>query len=105
MSEPDFAQRIDGSTAELLFSDLPERVGLHRVRIVEIAEHRVRVADLEALEGTPIVDVKPVLTAFRSSSGVLARSPRRGPLLRHACRDEQLRHPSFDLVHQQRDLR
>jgi tRNA (Thr-GGU) A37 N-methylase len=31
------------------------------VQIVEIDGNRVRVRDLEALDGTPIVDVKPVL--------------------------------------------
>jgi tRNA-Thr(GGU) m(6)t(6)A37 methyltransferase TsaA len=42
-------------------ADRPNPIGLHQVRIVEIDGARVRVRDLEALEGTPIVDVKPVL--------------------------------------------
>jgi tRNA-Thr(GGU) m(6)t(6)A37 methyltransferase TsaA len=41
--------------------DRPNPVGLHRVTIVSIDGTRVRVRDLEALDGTPIVDVKPVL--------------------------------------------
>jgi tRNA-Thr(GGU) m(6)t(6)A37 methyltransferase TsaA len=41
--------------------DRPNPVGLHRVSIVSIDGTRVRVRDLEALDGTPIVDVKPVL--------------------------------------------
>jgi tRNA-Thr(GGU) m(6)t(6)A37 methyltransferase TsaA len=41
--------------------DRPNPVGLHRVGIVEIDGTRVRVRNLEALDGTPIVDVKPVL--------------------------------------------
>ncbi len=41
--------------------DRPNPVGLHRVRIVSIDGLRVRVRNLEALDGTPIVDVKPVL--------------------------------------------
>ena len=41
--------------------DRPNPIGLHRVRIISIADTRVRVRDLEALHGTPIVDVKPVL--------------------------------------------
>jgi len=41
--------------------DRPNPIGLHRVRILEIADTRFRVRDLEALEGTPILDVKPVL--------------------------------------------
>ena len=41
--------------------DRPNPIGLHRVRIVAIDGARVRVADLEAIDGTPVVDVKPVL--------------------------------------------
>jgi tRNA-Thr(GGU) m(6)t(6)A37 methyltransferase TsaA len=41
--------------------DRPNPVGLHRVRVVEVDGLRVRVRDLEALDGTPVVDVKPVL--------------------------------------------
>ncbi|WP_240506449.1 tRNA (N6-threonylcarbamoyladenosine(37)-N6)-methyltransferase TrmO [Thermoactinospora rubra] len=46
-------------------ADRPNPVGLHRVRVLEIDGLRVRVADLEAVDGTPIVDVKPVLDATR----------------------------------------
>ena len=42
-------------------ADRPNPVGLHRVEIVTINGTRVRVRNLEALNGTPIVDVKPVL--------------------------------------------
>jgi tRNA-Thr(GGU) m(6)t(6)A37 methyltransferase TsaA len=41
--------------------DRPNPIGLHRVTILSIEDTRVRVRDLEALDGTPIVDVKPVL--------------------------------------------
>lgn len=41
--------------------DRPNPIGLHRVRVLEIDGNRVRVADLEALDGTPVLDVKPVL--------------------------------------------
>jgi tRNA-Thr(GGU) m(6)t(6)A37 methyltransferase TsaA len=43
----------------------PNPIGLHRVRILAVDGLRVRVADLEAIDGTPIVDVKPVLDATR----------------------------------------
>jgi tRNA (Thr-GGU) A37 N-methylase len=36
-------------------------IGLHQIQIVAIDGNRVRVRDLEALDGTPIVDVKPVI--------------------------------------------
>ncbi|MFF5078703.1 tRNA (N6-threonylcarbamoyladenosine(37)-N6)-methyltransferase TrmO [Actinoplanes sp. NPDC000266] len=42
-------------------ADRPNPVGLHRVRVVAIDGLRVKVAGLEAVDGTPIVDVKPVL--------------------------------------------
>lgn len=41
--------------------DRPNPVGLHRVVVLEIAEQKLRVAPLEAINGTPIVDIKPVL--------------------------------------------
>jgi tRNA-Thr(GGU) m(6)t(6)A37 methyltransferase TsaA len=39
----------------------PNPIGLHRVRVVAIDGLRVRVRNLEAVDGTPVVDVKPVL--------------------------------------------
>jgi tRNA-Thr(GGU) m(6)t(6)A37 methyltransferase TsaA len=41
----------------------PNPIGLHRVRILSIDGRRIEVADLEALDATPILDVKPVLEA------------------------------------------
>ncbi|MEU8179719.1 tRNA (N6-threonylcarbamoyladenosine(37)-N6)-methyltransferase TrmO [Micromonospora sp. NPDC049044] len=41
----------------------PNPIGLHRVRVLTVAGLRVQVADLEALDGTPVLDVKPVLGA------------------------------------------
>jgi tRNA-Thr(GGU) m(6)t(6)A37 methyltransferase TsaA len=45
--------------------DRPNPIGLHRVPIVAIDGLRVLVRDLEAVDGTPIVDVKPVLAGGR----------------------------------------
>jgi tRNA-Thr(GGU) m(6)t(6)A37 methyltransferase TsaA len=45
--------------------DRPNPIGLHRVAIVAIDGPRVLVRDLEAVDGTPIVDVKPVLAGGR----------------------------------------
>ena len=39
----------------------PNPIGLHRVTIVAVDGRRIRVHDLEAIDGTPIVDVKPIL--------------------------------------------
>jgi tRNA-Thr(GGU) m(6)t(6)A37 methyltransferase TsaA len=45
--------------------DRPNPIGLHRVEIVDIDGARARVRNLEALDGTPILDVKPVLGDVR----------------------------------------
>lgn len=43
--------------------DRPNPIGLHRVTVLEVDGLRVRVSDLEAVDGTPVLDVKPVLDA------------------------------------------
>jgi tRNA-Thr(GGU) m(6)t(6)A37 methyltransferase TsaA len=46
--------------------DRPNPIGLHRVSVLEVSEQKLRVAPLEAIDGTPIVDIKPVLAASAS---------------------------------------
>lgn len=42
--------------------DRPNPIGLHRVEVLEIQKpDRIRVRPLEALDGTPIIDIKPVI--------------------------------------------
>lgn len=41
--------------------DRPNPIGLHEVTVLEVDGLRVRVSELEAIDGTPVVDVKPVL--------------------------------------------
>jgi tRNA-Thr(GGU) m(6)t(6)A37 methyltransferase TsaA len=41
--------------------DRPNPLGLHRVKVLAIDGLRVQVSDLEALDGTAVVDLKPVL--------------------------------------------
>jgi tRNA-Thr(GGU) m(6)t(6)A37 methyltransferase TsaA len=41
--------------------DRPNPIGLHRVEVVDVYGPRIRVRPLEAIDGTPVVDVKPVL--------------------------------------------
>jgi tRNA-Thr(GGU) m(6)t(6)A37 methyltransferase TsaA len=41
--------------------DRPNPIGIHRVRILAVDGLRLHVRGLEALDGTPVVDVKPVL--------------------------------------------
>ena len=42
-------------------ADRPNPIGLHRVEVAAIDGARVRVRGLEAVDGTPVVDLKPVL--------------------------------------------
>ena len=42
-------------------ADRPNPIGLHRVEVAAIDGLRVRVRGLEAVDGTPVVDLKPVL--------------------------------------------
>lgn len=42
-------------------ADRPNPIGLHRAQILAIQGTRIRVRDLEAIDRTPILDLKPVL--------------------------------------------
>jgi tRNA-Thr(GGU) m(6)t(6)A37 methyltransferase TsaA len=46
--------------------DRPNPLGLHRVTALEIAPGRLRVGPFEAIDGTPVVDIKPVLRSSPS---------------------------------------
>jgi tRNA-Thr(GGU) m(6)t(6)A37 methyltransferase TsaA len=41
--------------------DRPNPIGLDAVTVVEVSGGRLRVAPMEAIDGTPIIDIKPVL--------------------------------------------
>jgi tRNA-Thr(GGU) m(6)t(6)A37 methyltransferase TsaA len=41
--------------------DRPNPIGLHAVVIETVEEHAITVRDLEAIDGTPVVDIKPIL--------------------------------------------
>ena len=41
--------------------DRPNPIGLHRVTVTRIDGARLEVRPLEAIDGTPVVDIKPVL--------------------------------------------
>ena len=47
--------------------DRPNPVGLHRVTVLEAAGNRLKVWPLEAIDGTPVVDLKPVLSQSADS--------------------------------------
>jgi tRNA-Thr(GGU) m(6)t(6)A37 methyltransferase TsaA len=41
--------------------DRPNPIGLHRVKVYEVLGLQMKVGPLEAIDGTPILDIKPVL--------------------------------------------
>jgi tRNA-Thr(GGU) m(6)t(6)A37 methyltransferase TsaA len=55
-------------------ADRPNPIGLHEVEILAIEGERVRVSGLEAVDGTPILDLKPVLSSAGPSGARIVRS-------------------------------
>jgi tRNA-Thr(GGU) m(6)t(6)A37 methyltransferase TsaA len=47
--------------------DRPNPLGLHPVVVKALAGNRLRVGPIEAIDGTPVVDIKPVLPPGRSA--------------------------------------
>jgi tRNA-Thr(GGU) m(6)t(6)A37 methyltransferase TsaA len=43
--------------------DRPNPIGLHEVTVLAVERDRISVSELEAIDGTPVVDLKPVLGA------------------------------------------
>lgn len=41
--------------------DRPNPIGLHEVSLRKIGKNRLRVGPIEAIDGTPVIDIKPVL--------------------------------------------
>ena len=42
--------------------DRPNPLGLHRVKLRRFGKNRLRIGPIEALDGTPVIDIKPVLS-------------------------------------------
>mgnify|MGYP003945604809 CR=1 FL=1 len=47
--------------------DRPNPLGLHPVTVRRIVKNRLRVGPIEAIDGTPVVDIKPVLCEVQKS--------------------------------------
>ena len=45
--------------------DRPNPIGLHEVTVREISKNRLLVGPMEAIDGTPVIDIKPVLCAVQ----------------------------------------
>lgn len=56
----DPAQRLTGVFATRS-PDRPNPIGLHQVTVRSISKNRLRLGPLEAIDGTPVIDIKPVL--------------------------------------------
>ncbi len=41
--------------------DRPNPIGLHQAKVIERNENRLKVTALEAIDGTPVIDIKPVI--------------------------------------------
>jgi tRNA-Thr(GGU) m(6)t(6)A37 methyltransferase TsaA len=47
--------------------DRPNPIGLHRVTVRKIVGRRLRIGPIEAIDGTPVVDIKPVMSCSPDS--------------------------------------
>jgi tRNA-Thr(GGU) m(6)t(6)A37 methyltransferase TsaA len=47
--------------------DRPNPLGLHPVTVREVAKNRLRIGPIEVIDGTPVVDIKPVHCAVQAS--------------------------------------
>jgi tRNA (Thr-GGU) A37 N-methylase len=41
--------------------DRPNPLGLHRARVLELHPGRLYIGPIEAIDGTPVIDIKPVV--------------------------------------------
>jgi tRNA-Thr(GGU) m(6)t(6)A37 methyltransferase TsaA len=46
--------------------DRPNPLGLHPVKVKKIVGNRLRIGRIEAIDGTPVIDIKPALRRARS---------------------------------------
>jgi len=47
--------------------DRPNPIGLHPVIVRRVVKNRLRIGPIEAIDGTPVVDIKPVLCEIQKS--------------------------------------
>ena len=47
--------------------DRPNPIGLHQVTVRKISKKRLLVGPIEAIDGTPVIDIKPVLCEIQKS--------------------------------------
>ncbi|MGE5251601.1 MAG: tRNA (N6-threonylcarbamoyladenosine(37)-N6)-methyltransferase TrmO [Bacteroidota bacterium] len=49
--------------------DRPNPIGLHEVTVLEVRKQSLRIAPMEAIDGTPVVDIKPVMGRSSADRG------------------------------------
>ena len=47
--------------------DRPNPIGLHQVTVRKISKNRLRIGPIEAIDGTPVIDIKPALCEIQKS--------------------------------------
>jgi tRNA-Thr(GGU) m(6)t(6)A37 methyltransferase TsaA len=47
--------------------DRPNPLGLHRVTVRRVVNNRLQIGPIEAIDGTPVIDIKPVLSGLQDS--------------------------------------
>ena len=45
--------------------DRPNPLGLHRVTVRRVSKNRLRIGPIEAIDGTPVIDIKPLLSGLQ----------------------------------------
>ena len=53
--------------------DRPNPVGLHQVTVREVAKNRLRIGPIEAIDGTPVIDIKPLLCHPQDRASLASR--------------------------------
>ena len=48
--------------------DRPNPIGLHRVTVRKIIKNRLRIGPIEVIDGTPVLDIKPILGGRRETA-------------------------------------
>ena len=49
----------------------PNRLGVSVCRVVDVIGHALRVQGLDAIDGTPVLDIKPVMSGFQPRGGIV----------------------------------
>lgn len=54
--------------------DRPNKIGLARVTLLELQDRRIIVKGLDALDGSPVIDIKPVFSEFQPEGAIIQPS-------------------------------